>query len=52
MYKALLRSLGYATELDLAELEIELEQRGELDAFADKYAELYRTARSGTRRSA
>ena len=41
MYKALLRSLGYATELDLAELEIELEQRGELDVFRDKYAELY-----------
>jgi len=41
MYKALLRSLGYATELDLAELEIELEERGELDAFSDKYAELY-----------
>ena len=41
MYKALLRSLGYATELDLAELEINLEQRGELEAFSDKYAALY-----------
>ena len=41
MYKALLRSLGYATELDLAELEIELEERNELKAFKDKYAELY-----------
>jgi len=41
MYKAFLRSLGYATELDLAKLEIELEQRGELDGFRDKYAELY-----------
>ena len=41
MYKALLRSLDYATELDLAELEINLEQRGELEAFADKYAALY-----------
>lgn len=41
MYKALLRSLGYATELDLAELEIELEERNELEAFQDKYAELY-----------
>lgn len=41
MYKALLRSLGYATELDLAELEYELEQRGELGAFQDKYSELF-----------
>ena len=41
MYKALLRSLGYATEMDLAELEIELEERGELEAFQNKYAELY-----------
>ena len=41
MYKALLRSLGYATDLDLAELEIELELRKELEAFKVKYAELY-----------
>ena len=41
MYKALLRSLGYPIDLDLAELEIELEQRGELDAFKTTYAALY-----------
>lgn len=41
MYKALLRSLGYATDLELAELEIQLEERGELDAFTDKFAEVF-----------
>lgn len=41
MYKALLRSLGYATELDLAELEINLEERGELEAFERAFEEVY-----------
>jgi hypothetical protein len=41
MYKALLRSLGYAIDLDLAELEIELEQRKELDAFKSKYSAVF-----------
>jgi hypothetical protein len=41
MYRALLRSLGYQIDLDLAELEINLEERGELDAFKTKFAEIY-----------
>ncbi len=41
MYRALLRSLGYPLDLDLAELEITLEQRGVLDAFRERYAHLY-----------
>ena len=41
MYRALLRSLGYPIDLDLAELEINLEERGELDAFKAKFAEIY-----------
>ena len=41
MYKALLRALGYPQDVDLAELEINLEQRGELDGFRAKYVELF-----------
>ena len=41
MYRALLRSLGYPIDLDLAELEINLEERGELDAFKAKFGEIY-----------
>ena len=41
VYRALLRSLGYPIDLDLAELEINLEERGELDAFKAKFAESY-----------
>ena len=41
MYRALLRSLGYPMDLDLAELEINLEERGELDAFKAKFREIY-----------
>lgn len=33
MYRALLRELGYAEDLDLAELEITLEEKGQLDDF-------------------
>ena len=37
MYKLFLRSLGYAEDLDPAELEITLEKRGELDSFTAAY---------------
>src|SRR5206468_10160388 len=41
MYRLFLQSLGYARDLDLAELEITLEQQGRLDAFKAKYSEVY-----------
>lgn len=41
MYRALLRSLGYPTDIDLAELEINLEESGRLEPFKKKYQELY-----------
>lgn len=41
MYRLFLQNLGYARELDLAELEITLEGDGRLDAFRDKYEALY-----------
>ena len=41
MYRLFLQNLGYARELDLAELEITLEAEGRLDAFVAKYAELH-----------
>src|SRR6266550_3937400 len=37
MYGLFLQSLGYAKDLDLSELEIELEERGELDRFKEAY---------------
>ena len=37
MYRLFLKSLGYAEDLDLAELEITLEHKGELDAFKAAY---------------
>ncbi len=37
MYKLFLKNLGYAEDLDLAELEITLETKGELDAFKTAY---------------
>ncbi len=37
MYKLFLRELGYARDLDLAELEITLEETGQLDAFKAAY---------------
>lgn len=37
MYRLLLGSLGYAEDLDISELEIDLEQRGELDRFVQAY---------------
>lgn len=41
MYRQLLEKLGYASDLDLAELEITLEGRGELEKFKDTYEERY-----------
>jgi len=41
MYRQFLHSLGYATDLDLAELEITLEEKGELQKFAAEYAKLF-----------
>ena len=38
-YRLFLKHLGYAEDLDLAELEITLEQKGELGAFEAAYAE-------------
>lgn len=39
-YQKLLETLGYAKTLDLAELEIHLEEEGRLGIFTGKYAEL------------
>ncbi|MDX2242101.1 MAG: hypothetical protein NW224_15555, partial [Leptolyngbyaceae cyanobacterium bins.302] len=41
MYTVLLRELGYAEDYDIAELEIELEREGQLDAFVAQCRELY-----------
>jgi hypothetical protein len=41
MYRLFLKSLGYAEDLDLAELEITLEQRGELEQFETTYREVF-----------
>jgi hypothetical protein len=41
MYKVLLRNLGYAEDFDLADLEISLETDNRLQAFEEKYQELY-----------
>jgi hypothetical protein len=41
MYTVLLRELDYAEDFDIAELEIELEERGKLSAFIEKCDELY-----------
>jgi hypothetical protein len=40
-YGLLLQSLGYAKDLDLSELEIELEERGRLVAFEDEYRRIF-----------
>lgn len=44
MYRLFLKRLGYAEDLDLAELEITLELKGELDAFKDAYQQKYNQA--------
>lgn len=41
MYGLFLRSLGYAKDLDLSEMEIALEERGKLQAFEDEYAKIF-----------
>lgn len=41
MYRQLLEHLGYAADLDLAELEITLEGEGRLDVFKAAYKRLY-----------
>lgn len=41
MYKMLLRELGYSEDFDLAELEIDLEGRGELEEFVELYEKTY-----------
>lgn len=41
MYRLFLKSLGYANDLDLAELEIALEQKGQLAGFVAQYREMF-----------
>jgi hypothetical protein len=41
MYRLFLKSLGYAEDLDLAELEITLEHKGELARFEAAYREMF-----------
>src|SRR3990172_8973530 len=41
MYGLFLQSLGYAKDLDLSELEIGLEERGELSRFEEEYRRLF-----------
>lgn len=41
MYRLFLQHLGYARDLDLAELEITLEKEDRLSAFEKKFAEVY-----------
>jgi len=41
MYRQLLKHLGYASDLDLAELEITLEGEGRLEEFTNTYHRLY-----------
>ncbi len=42
MYGLFLQSLGYAKDLDLSELEIGLEERGQLTRFEDEYRRLFK----------
>ncbi len=44
MYRALLRELGYAEDIDLAELEISLEGEGRLETFKNRFQALYSKA--------
>lgn len=41
MYGLFLQSLGYAKDLDLSELEIALEEKGQLEQFEDEYRRLF-----------
>ncbi|MCW3707545.1 BREX system P-loop protein BrxC [Burkholderia cenocepacia] len=42
MYGLFLQSLGYAKDLDLSELEIGLEEKGQLDRFEEEYKQLFK----------
>jgi hypothetical protein len=42
MYGLFLQSLGYAKDLDLSELEIALEEKGQLERFEDEYRTLFK----------
>ncbi|QRK08524.1 BREX system P-loop protein BrxC [Archangium violaceum] len=42
MYGLFLQSLGYAKDLDLSELEIGLEEKGQLQKFEDEYKRLFK----------
>jgi len=42
MYGLFLQSLGYAKDLDLSELEIGLEEKGQLKKFEDEYRRLFK----------
>jgi len=42
MYGLFLQSLGYAKDLDLSELEISLEEKGQLDRFEETYRALHK----------
>jgi len=44
MYGLFLQSLGYAKDLDLSELEIGLEEKGQLAKFEDEYMRLFKKA--------
>src|SRR5262245_53731416 len=52
MYTVLLRELDYAEDFDIAELEIELEERGKLDAFMKQCDKLYKEGWRKVRKSA
>src|SRR3984893_7140784 len=41
MYGLFLQSLGYAKDLDLSELEIALEEKGQLEEFEAEYRRLF-----------
>ena len=42
MYGLFLQSLGYAKDLDLSELEIALEEKGQLEGFEAEYGRLFK----------
>ena len=52
MYTVLLRELDYSEDFDIAELEIELEEQGKLDAFIKKCNELFTDGWQKVRKSA
>jgi hypothetical protein len=47
VYRVLLRELGYAEDVDLAELEIDLEGQGKLDEFIRRFNARYATNEAG-----